>query len=449
MRFDPELQNKYEEATIREASDKQNDIREETEAIGNIYKNPTQKVQAKVSHRTKDNKAAKRDIDHQEKDFRKPDKVLPCPRCNSLETKFCYFNNYNVNQPRHFCKNCHRYWTAGGIIRNVPVGAGKRKNKHSSLQYSQVAMGPDVVSMTQTDSIHASHMHSSSSGFPASSRTVGGTEFMRDMLLCESLQTRLNLRGQKNIEIDSFTDRIVAEEASSSSSRTSCSKENENSENRAQPALLPQICSDVNPLHAVQYYPVLPWACQWNPSWNSMVFGPKSITSTAGFMGSTTMMVVPSFCTPTVELPVAPSSYWGSFPIAAGQKEDSQLVGSAISGIPSPSSSASYSSCSGNSCPTLGKHSRDANTQAEDATKQFLWVPKTLRINDPEEAARSSIWSKLDAHPEQNKPIMRGGVFKSFKPNMSDASSHVLDTNQVLRANPAALSRSESFQERT
>jgi hypothetical protein len=46
-----------------------------------------------------------------------------------METKFCYFNNYNVNQPRHFCKGCQRYWTAGGALRNVPVGAGRRKNK--------------------------------------------------------------------------------------------------------------------------------------------------------------------------------------------------------------------------------------------------------------------------------------------------------------------------------
>nr|BAJ91826.1 predicted protein [Hordeum vulgare subsp. vulgare] len=54
---------------------------------------------------------------------------LPCPRCRSRETKFCYFNNYNVNQPRHFCKACHRYWTAGGALRNVPIGAGRRKNR--------------------------------------------------------------------------------------------------------------------------------------------------------------------------------------------------------------------------------------------------------------------------------------------------------------------------------
>jgi hypothetical protein len=39
-----------------------------------------------------------------EKELKKPDKILPCPRCYSMETKFSYFNNYNVNQPRHFCR---------------------------------------------------------------------------------------------------------------------------------------------------------------------------------------------------------------------------------------------------------------------------------------------------------------------------------------------------------
>ncbi|XP_024385660.1 uncharacterized protein [Physcomitrium patens] len=57
-------------------------------------------------------------------------KNLPCPRCQSMNTKFCYYNNYSVNQPRHFCRNCQRYWTVGGTLRNVPVGGGSRK-KHS------------------------------------------------------------------------------------------------------------------------------------------------------------------------------------------------------------------------------------------------------------------------------------------------------------------------------
>ncbi|XP_020693972.1 cyclic dof factor 1 isoform X2 [Dendrobium catenatum] len=67
-----------------------------------------------------------------DKTLKKPDKILPCPRCKSMDTKFCYFNNYNVNQPRHFCKNCQRYWTEGGSMRNVPVGAGRRKSKSST-----------------------------------------------------------------------------------------------------------------------------------------------------------------------------------------------------------------------------------------------------------------------------------------------------------------------------
>ncbi|KAJ8493565.1 hypothetical protein OPV22_015286 [Ensete ventricosum] len=85
----------------------------------------------------------------QEKAARKPEKMLPCPRCGSPDTKFCYYNNYNVNQPRHFCRNCHRYWTAGGAMRNVPVGAGRLKNRSSShdrhvaLRFGYDAAGND------------------------------------------------------------------------------------------------------------------------------------------------------------------------------------------------------------------------------------------------------------------------------------------------------------------
>lgn len=52
-----------------------------------------------------------------------------CPRCESLNTKFCYYNNYSLTQPRYFCKTCRRYWTQGGTLRNVPVGGGCRKGK--------------------------------------------------------------------------------------------------------------------------------------------------------------------------------------------------------------------------------------------------------------------------------------------------------------------------------
>ncbi|RWR77009.1 dof zinc finger protein DOF5.4-like protein [Cinnamomum micranthum f. kanehirae] len=62
----------------------------------------------------------------------RPQQPLKCPRCDSLNTKFCYYNNYNLSQPRHFCKSCRRYWTKGGVLRNVPVGGGCRKPKRSS-----------------------------------------------------------------------------------------------------------------------------------------------------------------------------------------------------------------------------------------------------------------------------------------------------------------------------
>ncbi|XP_019177241.1 PREDICTED: dof zinc finger protein DOF3.6-like isoform X2 [Ipomoea nil] len=60
-----------------------------------------------------------------------PEAGLKCPRCDSTNTKFCYFNNYSLTQPRHFCKTCRRYWTRGGALRSVPVGGGCRRNKRS------------------------------------------------------------------------------------------------------------------------------------------------------------------------------------------------------------------------------------------------------------------------------------------------------------------------------
>ncbi|CAH2080255.1 unnamed protein product [Thlaspi arvense] len=52
-----------------------------------------------------------------------------CPRCNSKHTKFCYYNNYSLTQPRYLCKTCRRYWTHGGSLRTIPVGGASRKNK--------------------------------------------------------------------------------------------------------------------------------------------------------------------------------------------------------------------------------------------------------------------------------------------------------------------------------
>ncbi|QHO58927.1 hypothetical protein HN51_013251 [Arachis hypogaea] len=53
-----------------------------------------------------------------------------CPRCDSDNTKFCYYNNYSLSQPRYLCKACKRYWTQGGTLRNIPLGASKNKIKN-------------------------------------------------------------------------------------------------------------------------------------------------------------------------------------------------------------------------------------------------------------------------------------------------------------------------------
>ncbi|XP_051128926.1 dof zinc finger protein DOF3.2-like [Andrographis paniculata] len=62
------------------------------------------------------------------------DPPLKCPRCGSCNTKFCYYNNYSLSQPRHFCRACKRYWTRGGTLRNIPArGASCRNHNYKNV----------------------------------------------------------------------------------------------------------------------------------------------------------------------------------------------------------------------------------------------------------------------------------------------------------------------------
>ncbi|CAH8303912.1 unnamed protein product [Eruca vesicaria subsp. sativa] len=90
---------------------------------------------------------------------------LKCPRCNSFNTKFCYYNNYNLSQPRHFCKNCRRYWTKGGVLRNVPVGGGCRKAKRSKSKQ-------ESSSLSSTDKLTVQDVEEKSSSSESSSLTA-------------------------------------------------------------------------------------------------------------------------------------------------------------------------------------------------------------------------------------------------------------------------------------
>lgn len=81
---------------------------------------------------------------------------LQCPRCDSTNTKFCYYNNYNFSQPRHFCKSCRRYWTHGGTLRDIPVGGGSRKNAKRSRT---VGSGSTTTSLAFSSSSHPTSSH--------------------------------------------------------------------------------------------------------------------------------------------------------------------------------------------------------------------------------------------------------------------------------------------------
>ncbi|KAK6129259.1 hypothetical protein DH2020_036968 [Rehmannia glutinosa] len=329
----------------------------------------------------------------QDKTLKKPDKILPCPRCNSMDTKFCYFNNYNVNQPRHFCKNCQRYWTAGGTMRNVPVGAGRRKNKNSISQFRHLTV-PESLQTACVD-------------LPNGIQSIhpNGTvlTFGSDSPLCESIASVLNI-VDKNVRNASRNGSRKPEEELGIPVPT------ENKENGDKTRLSEPMPNSHPFPPQVPCYPGGPWPYPWN---NPVQWGPPNF-SPASF--------------PVPFYPTAPP-YWG------------WNVPWVIQPTPAPTS--------GPSSPTLGKHLRDdsvANakeTVKESNSEKCLWVPKTLRIDDPGEAAKSSIWATLGIKNERADSVGGGrGLFKAFRnESKGGEKSHVLETSTVLQANPAALSR--------
>ncbi|XP_028762027.1 cyclic dof factor 3 isoform X2 [Neltuma alba] len=372
----------------------------------------------------------------EDKTPKKPDKILPCPRCNSMDTKFCYFNNYNVNQPRHFCKNCQRYWTAGGTMRNVPVGAGRRKNKNSSAsQYRQI-MVPKTLQIAKENSTNG--LHNAVLGNRAAVLTFG-----TDSPLCDSMVSVLNLaENTQNGVLNGFhlpeqnnfvsygredngNDQSVGASgtASTSSERKSntASQEPVNNISHGFPPQLP--C-----------FPGSSWPYQWNSAqWSSPV-------------------PPPGLCPQGYPASFYPNPiYWGCTLPASWN----------IPSISAQSSSVGQSApSSGPNSPSLGKHSREGNiinqvnspkenpNMESGNSESSVLIPKTLRVDDPNEAAKSSIWSALGMKDEKATSLNGGGLFKAF-PAKRDVKNHVVEPSLVLQANPAALSRSLTFHEQT
>lgn len=423
-------------------------------ALGNRNEEPQTPVQVEAPvYPTPKQGQVETNTTEQEKVFKKPDKVLQCPRCNSLDTKFCYFNNYNVSQPRHFCKNCQRYWTAGGTMRNVPVGAGRRKNKHLASQYRQIIVSSDGVAMTRSEMTDSANHQLLSCG---ESSTVNGTllKFGPEAPLCRSMETVLNLRDQRRcVEMGSLNVEENEEPSSCISSMTAFSNQGnqlpENTEQRER-VCLPGSRNELNTPHPLHCYPVPPWSFPWNAGLDNDASVAKAENASECISvpnGSdpnpvqwypTPMLAVPAgFCPPSIPLQFVPASYWGCMPVWA--------PGAGSSGL-SPSSSASNSCCSGNGSPTLGKHSRDAKFTDEERSETCIFVPKTLRIDHPDEASKSPVWATLGIKPDQKQSISKGTIFRTFK-SKAEEMEHLAEASEILGANPAALSRFHTFQE--
>lgn len=127
--------------------------------------------------------------------------ALKCPRCDSLNTKFCYYNNYNLSQPRHFCKSCRRYWTKGGVLRNVPVGGGCRKSKRSSKPKSS-SVPPDPPAASEEDPAmerkSSSHSSSESSSLTATTTAVATEAVSAPSSVCHQ-SSLLNINDYRSM----------------------------------------------------------------------------------------------------------------------------------------------------------------------------------------------------------------------------------------------------------
>jgi hypothetical protein len=354
------------------------------------------------------------DIASQREKLKKPDKVLPCPRCNSMDTKFCYFNNYNVNQPRHFCKNCQRYWTAGGAMRNVPVGAGRRKNKHA------VAASHFLQSVRAAgDPLKAVLSFGGHGPPPALHDLAEQVNHLHEKLLIPASRNAGNpspaVMGPCSEGSSSTDDRTHG--GGGGGTDTSSSTVDK-------------------PANGAQHHPagmngaaVWPYGCAPSPAYFSSGFAIPIYPAAPGYWGC-----------------MVPGAW--SLPWSVPQPPPQGLSSSSPASAPSVSSSGPPPDSR-----ALGKHPREVD---EGRSSGKVWAPKTIRIDDADEVARSSIWSligikgdkKRDGADHAANGHKHGTVFeprleasKAAKPGMIVTSSPLLHTN------PVALTRSVTFQE--
>ncbi|CAN6288245.1 unnamed protein product [Urochloa humidicola] len=363
----------------------------------------------------------------QREKLKKPDKVLPCPRCNSMDTKFCYFNNYNVNQPRHFCKNCQRYWTAGGAMRNVPVGAGRRKNKHAAaaaaahfLQRVRAAADPPL----------RAHGGGTVLSFAAHGAPPPGLHDLADQVnhLKEKLLVPATASSRNAAAGDPSPAGPCSDGSSSTDDKTTTHGGvgvNERSSAGAPPQPPQHPPASMNNGAAVW-----PYSCAPSPAYFSS----------------------------GIAIPIYPAAlgYWGCMVPAPGAwSMPWPAVQPPPQGLSSPTSTApSVSlSSSGADSLTLGKHPREVDKGRSSGCHGSgkVWAPKTIRIDDADEVARSSIWSLIGIKGDKQKHDADHGVRNKhgtvFEPKKAAKPVMITSSPLLLHTNPVALTRSVTFQE--
>ena len=309
-------------------------------------------------------------------------------------------------------------------MRNVPVGAGRRKNKNSASHYRHISIF-EALQAARIDAPNGAH-------YPALKNNGRVLSFGLDAPICDSMASVLNLAEKKVLNgtqngFHSLEEQKISvpyrgengDDCSSGSSITVSNSMEEGGRSCIQETMMGNINGFPSQVPCLSGVP-------WPYPWNSAV-------------------PPPAFYPPGLPMSFYPAAaYWNC-------------------GIPgtwnvpwlSPQSSSSSNQktpTSNPNSPILGKHSREGDiVKLDDSDQQktskqkngCVLVPKTLRIDDPSEAAKSSIWATLGI---KNESLSGGGLFKAFQPK-SDEKNHIAERSPALRANPAALSRSLNFHE--
>ncbi|XP_022867395.1 cyclic dof factor 1-like [Olea europaea var. sylvestris] len=345
----------------------------------------------------------------QHKTLKKPDKILPCPRCKSMDTKFCYYNNYNISQPRHFCRSCQRYWTAGGNMRNMPVGAGRRKNKYSASHCHHITISEALQAYSHNAKFRPNGTVLSFGPDSQIRESMASVPSLADVEVPNGIRHGY----YKSDQVAPISYKIV-ENGDDRHSGSSITTSNSSVEGGKNGSVKPVIQNNNGFPYPVPCLPGVPWPVPWGSA-----------------------VPVPTICPAGFPMPFYPTPYW-NVPWLPLQ-------------LPTPNEKVSdFSSNS-----PLGKHTRDGELLKpnkpeskecleEKNSESSIVVPKTLRIDNPDEAAKSSIWATLGIKYDS---VRREGLFKALQPK-SDEKKPVAMASPVMHANPAALSRSLGFQER-